>query len=223
MMTRKFRSGSSQVSSTSRRGDAVSGPAASTVAASAAATSPSGDMESRLRVQATRGCGTASLRPARHESGSTASGPAITSSASRMSATSRAIGPEWPSSDQPPKPGPCGTSPKVGLNPATPQSAAGNLIEPPPSVPMLSAPQPEATAAALPPDEPPGVKSRFHGLRVTPQSGLSVTVLWQNSGVVVLPMTMAPAAFSRSTTTASRSGTKPAKRREPPAVGTDLV
>ncbi len=47
----------------------------------------------------------------------------------------------------------------------------------------------------------------FQGLRVIPKSGLSVTALWPNSGVVVLPMMMAPTPFRRSTLTASSSGT----------------
>ena len=38
-------------------------------------------------------------------------------------------------------------------------------MEPPPSPPVPSVTIPPATAAALPPDEPPGVSSRFHGLR----------------------------------------------------------
>jgi hypothetical protein len=44
---------------------------------------------------------------------------------------------------------------------------------------------PEATAAALPPEEPPGVFFEFQGLRVMPVSGLSVTPFQPNSGVVV--------------------------------------
>ena len=58
----------------------------------------------------------------------------------------------------------------------------------------------DATAPAL---DPPGVLSRFHGLRVTPVSGESPTGLQPNSLVVVLPMTIAPAARARSTAGAS--------------------
>ncbi len=36
-------------------------------------------------------------------------------------------------------------------------------IEPPPSVPMESAPMPAAVAAEAPPEEPPGVFAGFHG------------------------------------------------------------
>ena len=80
-------------------------------------------------------------------------------------------------------------------------------MEPPPSVPTASGPRPAATAAPAPPLEPPGVRAGFHGLRVMPKSGLSVTALWPNSGVVVLPTMMAPAPLSRSTQTESSSGT----------------
>jgi hypothetical protein len=53
--------------------------------------------------------------------------------------------------------------------------------------------------AALPPEEPPGVRSRFHEFRVAPQSGLSVMSVWANSGVVVLPTMIAPARRSART------------------------
>jgi len=58
--------------------------------------------------------------------------------------------------------------------PITPHSAAGWRIEPPVSDPKPSAAKPAATAAADPPDEPPGVKAallpslRFHGLITGP-------------------------------------------------------
>lgn len=40
--------------------------------------------------------------------------------------------------------------------------------EPPASVPMDSTDAPVATAAALPPLEPPGVRAVSHGLRAVP-------------------------------------------------------
>ncbi len=83
---------------------------------------------------------------------------------------------------------------------------------------MASGPRPAATAAAAPPLDPPGVSEGSHGFRVIPKSGLSVTALCPNSGVVVLPRMIAPAPLSRSTHTASSSGTWSAKRREPPVV-----
>ena len=77
--------------------------------------------------------------------------------------------------------------PKVGFSPKTPQNAAGMRIEPPASVPTASGQIPAqqrngaAAAAAA------GVRYKFHGLRVTPESGESVSGFQPNSGVVVLP------------------------------------
>ena len=62
-----------------------------------------------------------------------------------------------------------GTSPPVGLCPATPQKAAGIRIDPPTSDPMPRATAPVATRAPSPPDEPPDVRARSQGLRVRPQ------------------------------------------------------
>ena len=48
-----------------------------------------------------------------------------------------------------------------------PQKDAGWRIDPPVSVPSAAMHWPAATAAAEPPEEPPGTWSRFQGLRVT--------------------------------------------------------
>ena len=66
---------------------------------------------------------------------------------------------------------------------------------------------PAATAAALPPDEPPGVRAVSHGLRVGPWASGSVTGRIPSSGVLVLPTTIAPAARSRRATLPSSGGT----------------
>src|SRR5437764_15447900 len=97
------------------------------------------------------------------------------SSVSAASATVRVIGPVCAKEPQDggEKPGERGTRPNVGLRPNTPQKLDGTRIEPTPSVPIASGPQPDATAAAAPPLEPPLVRSRRHGLRVTPETGLS--------------------------------------------------
>ena len=50
------------------------------------------------------------------------------------------------------------TSPTVGLNPTTPLTEAGQVIEPSVSVPMATGASPIATAVALPADEPHGVR-----------------------------------------------------------------
>ena len=61
----------------------------------------------------------------------------------------------------------CGTRPRDAFSPIRPQNDAGMRVEPPPSDDIDSGITPAATAAAEPPDEPPGVRARFHGLRVT--------------------------------------------------------
>ena len=71
--------------------------------------------------------------------------------------------------------------------------------EPPASVPIAALPIPAASAAADPPLDPPGVFEKSQGLRVMPLSGQSVTPFQPNSGMVVLPMTIAPASRARAT------------------------
>src|SRR3954470_13940800 len=95
----------------------------------------------------------------------------------RASTRSRTDAPSGPSTDrlgQPRNPGSFGTRPKVGLWPATPQDADGIPDDPPRSVPIASGVAPYATAAPPPPLEPPGVRSSDHGLRVRPETALSV-------------------------------------------------
>ena len=74
---------------------------------------------------------------------------------------------------------------------------------------------PVASATAAPPDEPPQVSAGFHGLRVTPNTSLKVLAPAPNSGVLVLPSTIPPAASIRSTGQAETSGTWSAKIGEP--------
>src|SRR5262249_21842057 len=99
--------------------------------------------------------------------------------------------------------GRAGPRPTGGLMPKIPVKPDGTRIEPPPSVPTASGPMPQATATAAPPEEPPGVLSGFHGLRVMPVSGLSVTPFQPNSGVVVLPISTAPCSRNRAVAGAS--------------------
>ncbi len=91
---------------------------------------------------------------------------------------------------------------------------------PPPSVPSASGPAPRATAAPAPPLEPPAVRLGSCGLRVTPDSGESVTPFQPYSGVVVLPRNTAPCSRSRATEGASSSqGPSGDTAREPRRVG----
>jgi hypothetical protein len=95
---------------------------------------------------------------------------------------------------------------------------------PAPSVPTESGPMPAATAAAVPPDEPPGVFAGFHGLRVIPVSGELVSPLQPNSGVVVLPRITGPASRRRAAAGASTShGCSGSTLREPRRVGQPLT
>src|SRR6266516_4826605 len=77
-------------------------------------------------------------------------------------------------------------------------------IDPPPSLPVQIGIIPDATAAAEPPDDPPGVRSGFQGLRVVPCRNERVQLVEPNSGDVVRPTNTAPAARNRSTSVQSR-------------------
>ena len=109
-----------------------------------------------------------------------------------------------------------GTSPKLGLCPNTPQNEAGIRIEPPMSVPISNEVSPAATAAAAPPDDPPGTRSAFHGFTVVPNIGLKAWTSPDQRGRFVLPNTIAPAAFSAATVGASCCGTCSASSVAPP-------
>ena len=96
-----------------------------------------------------------------------------------------------------------------------PAKCAGTRIDPPPSLPMPPAEQPEAIAAASPPLDPPGVRSSAHGFDVRPWSGLSLSYAISMSATLVVPSTIAPAARRRATTTASSDAIAPARVRLP--------
>ncbi len=85
----------------------------------------------------------------------------------------------------------------------TPQKLAGRRIEPPVSVPSVAVHSSAATAAAEPPDDPPGTRVGSHGLRVTPSAELSFELPIANSSQLSLPRITAPAARRRAVTVAS--------------------
>ena len=60
------------------------------------------------------------------------------------------------------------TAPYVGRTPTIPVRAAGWRIEPPVSEPIARGASNDETAAADPPDDPPGVRVKSHGLKVGP-------------------------------------------------------
>ncbi len=90
--------------------------------------------------------------------------------------------------------------------PTTPHRAAGWRIEPPVSVPSDSGAIEAATAAAEPPLDPPGTRSRSHGLRVGPKAEFSVDDPIANSSMLVLPSSTRPALAQRRTTVAVYGG-----------------
>ena len=109
--------------------------------------------------------------------------------------------------------GPFGILPYVHFSPNRPVNPAGMRSEPPPSPPVPTVTRPPATAAEPPPVDPPGVRVRSHGLRVTPLRFVRVRLTPPNSLDVVRPTSTAPASRSRRTSaescvaTSSFSGT----------------
>src|SRR5258706_10573294 len=85
-------------------------------------------------------------------------------------------------------------TPRDTLRPMLPQAPAGIRIEPPPSVACATGTTPAATMAPEPADEPLVVYATSHGFRVGYIAGLSAALQQPNSGVVVRPMTVSPAA-----------------------------
>src|SRR4051794_23495967 len=88
---------------------------------------------------------------------------------------------------------------------------------------MAHGARPPATAADEPPEEPPGIRSGFHGLRVTRYAEFSVEDPMANSSMFVLPSRTVPAAFSRAATVASYGGFQPSRIFDPLVVGTPSV
>src|SRR5271170_8099301 len=95
------------------------------------------------------------------------------------------------------------TVPYVGFKPSTEQKLAGHLTEPPVSVPRARVVIPAETAAALPPEEPPGTLSRFQGFFVGPKALAWVVLPIANSSMLVLPTTIPSSASILRITVAS--------------------
>src|SRR5918994_2633736 len=86
---------------------------------------------------------------------------------------------------------------------------------PPVSEPMAPRQAPTATAAADPPELPPGIRPGFHGLRA---GGLMVPAA--NSWVVVLPRITAPPSMKVCTDQAfATAGATSSRAAEPHRVG----
>src|SRR5438067_9211957 len=85
----------------------------------------------------------------------------MTRSRIAASRTVRAIGPAWSRDDANATMPQREQRPYVGFIPTIPVSAAGWRMEPPVSVPVAPRQRLAATAAADPPEEPPGTTGRF--------------------------------------------------------------
>src|ERR1051325_1458640 len=92
-----------------------------------------------------------------------------------------------------------------------PDRPAGWRIDPPVSDPSAIGTMRDATAAADPPLDPPGVRVTSHGFFVGPSAEFSVDDPIANSSRFVLPRAVAPARSSRSTTVALYGGMNPAR------------
>ena len=88
--------------------------------------------------------------------------------------------------------------------PVTPHMAAGWRTEPPVSVPVVSGTSPAATAAAEPPDEPPGTRVLSQGFFTGPKYEFSLPEPMANSSQLSLPTQTAPASRTLRTTVASK-------------------
>src|SRR2546423_10604187 len=104
-----------------------------------------------------------------------------------------------------------------------PHNAGGWGREPAVSEPMLAHASPAATAAAEPPDEPPGTRDVSHGLRVVLNALFSVELPIANSSRFVFPRITAPAASSFFTTVASYGERKFSRIRDEHVVVPQLV
>ena len=126
-------------------------------------------------------------------SASPGSDPWIASSSSALSRTVRASAPNTLSPSHPSRAGCVETRPRLGFIPTSAQHAAGIRSDPPPSEPVAHGTIPDATAAADPPEEPPGVRVVSQGLRVTPFAAVAVHGKIISSGTLVIPIGIAPA------------------------------
>src|SRR5688572_12632494 len=94
--------------------------------------------------------------------------------------------------------------------------------------PQVSLPQPTtaklaATAAPVPPLEPPGQRRGSYGLRVWPPNELTDVIPAASSCMFVLPRITAPALRSRRTMNASSVGCSDASASDEPLVGMSKV
>src|SRR5688572_26753220 len=96
-------------------------------------------------------------------------------------------------------------------------------MDPPVSDPRATVADRDATAAADPPLDPPGVRSVAHGFRTGPYAEFSLDDPIANSSQLVLPTMTAPADSSLSTTVALYGGWKVSRILDEAVVRTPLT
>ena len=125
-------------------------------------------------------------------------GPAMASSIAAESRTLRVTTCSWVSGPQYwPQSGARVVRARLGLRPTSPQHDAGMRREPPMSLPWAIGTRPAATAAAEPPLDPPGDRSRAQGLWAGPKARGSVVGDIVSSGTLVRPSCTSPAFRKR--------------------------
>ena len=112
--------------------------------------------------------------------------------------------------------------------PAIPQKLAGWRMEPPVSVAVAPRARRAATAAAEPPDEPPGTSwrlspARVHGLITGPKAEVALEEPMANSSRLALPRKMAPSRSRLAETVLSYGGTNGSRMRLAAVVRTPWV
>ena len=98
------------------------------------------------------------------------------------------------------------------------QNIAGCRIEPPVSVPVDAGVKPAATAAAEPPEEPPGTRETSQGFFTVPKYEDSLDEPIANSSILSLPNVTMPASDMFLTTVEVYGATKFSSIFEPQVV-----
>ena len=145
-------------------------------------------------------------------------------SISATSVTVRASGPCTAIGNQGARLGQFGTRPGDGRKPTTLQKLAGLRSEPPRSLPSAIGTIPVASATAAAAAAPPaGLRDVVRIARRAEQGVETSATRPRTRGTLVLPIVIAPAARSRSTISASASGTNRSNSRDPKVVRMPFV